>query len=401
MFRIRRINQVTDCFVIISPHPDTRARDYAWCMPRLLTSVLIRSTIGISEPRYKHASDILGNVTGTTLHINWARSREDAQNLLYTNRNVFNLPASYGGGVRNYFAHLRFQIYAFRTLWFLKPQIIYACDLDTFIPSFIYRIFRPVLLIFDQFDPLSARVRNRFVRTFFDYFEFALVKKADIRITANLQRIPLHQSRTWIEIKNLFPFDLRDDNQRDKQDGFQLFYGGILSRDRGLIDLINIVRKKKIWRIDAYGQGPDRNSLIMFTGTNVAIHDYLPHNELMKRAQSADLYVAQYDPTIRNNRLTASNKLFEAAQLGIPLLTSKGTLIGDIVQKFELGWAVSYGDSKEIASALDEFASLSEKQRAEMVSNLGCFFQDEIQGQIANIKMLENIITSMTKSSRK
>ena len=374
---------------------------YAGYMSRLGTSVLIRSTIGTSEPRYKHASEILRNVTNLTLHINWARSREDTQNIHDKNRNVFNLPAPYGGGVRNYFAHLRFQIYAFRKLWFLKPQIIYACDLDTFIPSFIYRIFRPVLLIFDQFDPLSARVDNRFNRAFLDYFEITLVKKADIRITANVQRIPLHLSESWIEIKNLFPFYLGVDNQRVTQDGFQLFYGGILSRDRGLIDLINVVQKKKTWRIDIYGQGPDRDRLIMFTGTNVAIHDYLPHDKLMKRAQSADLYVAQYDPTIRNNRLTASNKLFEAAHLGIPLLTSKGTFLGDIVQKFKLGWAVSYGDSKEIASVLDEFVSLSEMQRAEMVSNLGYFFQDEIQGQIVNIQILENRITSMTKSRRK
>jgi glycosyltransferase involved in cell wall biosynthesis len=370
-------------------------------MPDFVTSVLIRSTIGTSEPRYRHASDILGNVTDSTLHINWARSWDDVQELLDADRRVFNLTAPYGQGAKNYLAHLRFQGFAFRTLWSLKPQIIYACDFDTFIPSLIYRIFRPVKIIFDQFDPLSARVSKKFVRKYLDYFENTFAKKADIRITANVRRMPLHQAENWIEIKNLFQFDLARGNKREKKDHLQFFYGGILSHDRGLIDLINVLRDTKNWRIDIFGQGPEKDNLLKFVSNNVAIHGYLPHDELMRQAQSADLYGALYDPTSRNNQLTASNKLFEAAQLGVPLLTSRGTYLGEIVQKFKLGWTVTYGDTKEITNALGECASLTELQRAEMASNLACFFQGEIQVQIANIQKLENRITSMMKSDCK
>lgn len=375
--------------------------DYASTMSRLVNSVLIRSTIGTSEPRYRHISEILGKVASKTMHINWARSSEDANNLLNANRKVFQLPAPYGGGIRNYLSHLRFQIFVFRTLWLIKPQVIYACDLDTFIPSLIYRSIKPSILVFDQFDPLSARVNTRYVRKVLDCLEFSLVKKADIRVTANILRIPEDRRETWVEIKNLFPLRLNVMDHRYKQGTFQLLYGGILSHDRGLMELIRVIQEKSSWRIDVYGQGPVKEDLVLLSSSNVAIHEYLPHDQLMNRAQSSDLYVALYDPSNRNNRLTASNKLFEAAQLGVPLLTSKGTYLGDIVQKFKLGWAVSYGDTAEITMALDDFASLSEIERFEILDNLNNFFQEEIRGQLTSIKELEHRITSMANCGSK
>jgi glycosyltransferase involved in cell wall biosynthesis len=309
--------------------------------------------------------------------------------------------APYGAGIKNYIAHLRFNIFVFRMLWRIKPDIIYACDLDTYLPSFLYKIFQPVILIYDQFDPLSARVGNSLLCHFLNTVENTLTKKADIRITANSQRIPSSLRESWIEIKNLFPIKLSANKLRDSQNTFQLFYGGILNRDRALFECLTVIQKKSGWRIDIFGQGPERSELEKVSGANIGIHNQLPHTELMQRAQKADLYLAQYDPSSRNNRQTASNKLFEAAQLGVPLLTSKGTYLGDIVQKFNLGWAVTYGDFKEIERALDEYASLSKVQRVELIDNLESFFRHEIKAQNSEIIVLENRITNMMKSRAK
>jgi glycosyltransferase involved in cell wall biosynthesis len=375
--------------------------DYACFMSHLVSSVLIRSTSGTSEPRYRHASGILRNLAGEPQHINWLRSSADSKNLRDSSRNLFEVSAPYGAGIKNYIAHLRFNIFVFRMLWRIKPDIIYACDLDTYLPSFLYKIFQPAILIYDQFDPLSARVDNSLLCHFLNTVENTLTKKADIRITANSQRIPSSLRESWIEIKNLFPIKLSANKLRDSQNTFQLFYGGILNRDRALFECLTVIQKKSGWRIDIFGQGPERSELEKVSGANIGIHNQLPHTELMQRAQKADLYLAQYDPSSRNNRQTASNKLFEAAQLGVPLLTSKGTYLGDIVQKFNLGWAVTYGDFKEIERALDEYASLSKVQRVELIDNLESFFRHEIKAQNSEIIVLENRITNMMKSRAK
>jgi len=355
----------------------------------------------MSEPRYAHVSEFIENLGYQSRHINWARSSADEKFSGGLSRNFFKVKAPYGSGLYNYLNHLRFNLYVFKKLWGMKPQMIYACDFDTYLPSLFYRFFHPAVLIFDQFDPLSARISNRFVRKMIDFLEFSLSKKANIRITANLMRIPKHSRGDWIEIKNLFPFQLTSVDQRIQKEGFQLFYGGILGNDRGLIWCANIVRDRNSWRLDIFGQGPLRSDLDKITEGRIEIHNQVPHWELMNYAQTADLYLALYDPSVANNRLTASNKLYEAAQLGIPLLTSKGTHLGDIVQRFKLGWAITYGNSEELERALDEFAALSEVQVAELVDNLGRFFQGETNGQNSNILLLENRIINMMKSGGK
>jgi glycosyltransferase involved in cell wall biosynthesis len=354
--------------------------------------------LGTSEPRFQNASKLMGQLGLEVTYINWARSNTDIQGLPLHGENSFKVKAQYGNGARNYIAHLRFLFYVLQALCRFKPKVIYACDLDTYLPSFLYKIFRPVILIYDQFDPLSARVSNSLLCQLLDTFENTCTKKADIRVTANLERIPPSLRESWIEVKNLFPFQLNTSLRRDSQNTFGLFYGGILNQDRGLFECLTVIKKKSTWRLDIFGQGPVKSELEKVSGANIGIHNYLPHIELMQRAQAADLYLAQYDPSRRNNRLTASNKLFEAAQLGVPLLTSKGTYLGDTVQKFNLGWAVTYGDIDEFEKALDEFASLSKIQRVELINNLETFFQDEIKEQNAHILVLENRIINMMKS---
>jgi glycosyltransferase involved in cell wall biosynthesis len=371
--------------------------DYAKHMSQVVNSVLIRSTMGTSEPRYRHVSELIEELGFQTNHINWARSSGAEYAADDLNRNLFKATAPYGAGFSNYFNHVRFNFYILKTLWRIKPRVIYACDFDTFAPSLLYRIFRPAVLIFDQFDPLSARVRNRFVKCVIDFIEHTVSKNADIRITANLERIPVIQRGDWIEIKNLFPLYLTKRIFRTQKNCFQLFYGGVLGNDRGLLECAKVIEGMKSWRLDIFGQGPIRNNLEELIGENIDIHNQLPHEDLMNYAQTADLYLALYDPSDSNNRLTASNKLYEAAQLGIPLLTSKGTFLGDIVQMFKLGWSVAYGNSEEIKGALDEYEILSEIQRAEIVDNLTRFFQTEIEGQKSSILLLENTITDMMK----
>jgi glycosyltransferase involved in cell wall biosynthesis len=370
-------------------------------MSRFVTSVLIRSTMGMSEPRYAHVSQFLENLGYQSRHINWARSSADEQISIDLDRSLFNVAAPYGAGFSNYFNHLRFNSFVFRKLWGIRPQIIYACDFDTFLPSFIYTLFHPAILIFDQFDPLSARVSNRLQRNVIDFLEMYLSNKANVRITPNLQRIPMHLRGNWIEVKNLFPFESHEENQRVQRDGFKLIYGGVLSYDRGLIECANIVKTRELWSLDIFGQGPLRINLEKIAGGNIGIHNQVPHEELMNYAQTADLYLALYDPSNVNNRLTASNKLYEAAQLGVPLLTSKGTYLGEIVQKFDLGWSVTYGDSEEIERVFDEFASLTQIQKAVIVDNLSRFFQDEVREQNASFLLLENRLISMVKTGAK
>lgn len=362
--------------------------------------MLIRSTLGSSEPRFQNASKLLRHLGLEVTYINWARSNSEDQGLISQSENLFKLQAQYGDGVKNYVKHLRFLFFVFQALRRSRPMVIYACDLDTFLPSLIYSKFNKVILIFDQFDPLSARVGNSFFKRAIDLFENLFARGADLRITANLQRHSKDAQQSWLEIRNLFPIKVDKVRLTSNRQAFLLFYGGILSYDRGLLESANVVGIKTLWRMDIFGQGAAREALEQIDSKKIVIHNPISHQDLMERAQSANLYLAMYDPSIQNNRLTASNKLFEAAQLGIPLLTSKGTHIGDAVQEHKLGWVVTYGNLIEIEEALDDCAGLSKHRIAEINSNLAGFYQRERERQNSNIQDLENRITTMLKFGR-
>jgi glycosyltransferase involved in cell wall biosynthesis len=176
---------------------------------------------------------------------------------------------------------------------------------------------------------------------------------------------------------------------------YRLFYGGIIGYDRGLKNCIDALQTTNTWQMDIFGQGPAWDSLMNQLPVNVKMHGVVSHPDLMQHAQNSDLYVALYDPKSPNNVLTASNKLFEAAQLGIPLLTNKGTGIGELVEKYQLGWVVRYGDVIEIEKALQEFSMMTNAQREKISLNLSRFYEVESSKQEMQIQLLENRIKFM------
>jgi glycosyltransferase involved in cell wall biosynthesis len=295
----------------------------------------------------------------------------------FESENVFQIQANYGRGWRNLFPHLKFFLFILRRLQVIKPKLIYACDMDTLLPSLIWAINKKVVVIFDQFDPLSTRTRNRFLSLVIGKLEIYLAKKSDIRITANKLRIPTDFRDDWFELKNAFGLDLNLKKFQKKKPPFLLFYGGILSPDRGLLACAAAVSQELDWEFHLYGQGSISDLLANGKYQNIFMHEPVTHEELMQIAKTADLFLAMYDPSRSNNKFTASNKLFEAAQLGVPLLTSSNTQLGGIVEDHDLGWTIKYGDTKEISTVLSEYKNMDRKKKLKAQRNLQNFFLKE------------------------
>jgi glycosyltransferase involved in cell wall biosynthesis len=205
-----------------------------------------------------------------------------------------------------------------------------------------------------------------------------LSKKADFRITPNLTRIDSNYSGKWIEIKNLFEFENLEATNQSTSARLQLFYGGVLSADRGLMALGRAVKSLPQWEFQIFGQGPELIGLQSLNSSRVMTKGLIDHELLMKEARGADLYSALYDPRFSHNMKTASNKLFEAAQLGIPLLTTKDTSLGQIVESHGLGWTVDYDDIQEISEVLTNFGNMGQESIVKIKKNLHDYFVEQL-----------------------
>ena len=360
-----------------------------------LQSVLIRSTSGGFEPRFKLAEEFLLRFTNKVEPIIWSRTVKDLIFLHTNSANVFKVRADYGRGWKNLVSHFQFFFFVVRRLRKINPKLVYACDLDTLLPSLIWSMNKKVIVVFDQFDPLSSRVNNRILSRLIGKLEVYFAKKSDIRITANSLRIPVPMNDNWFELKNVFAIGSSFKDYQKTKPPFVLFYGGILAPDRGLIACATAVSQEPDWEFHLYGQGTTLDFLKGANYPNVFVHEPIPHDELMRKAKNSDLFLAMYDPVYGNNKFTASNKLFEAAQLGIPILSNNGTSLGETITSLDLGWSVEYDDIQQIRTTLSEVSKLSDFQKLAFASKSLSYFDSQIDLRRDELVRIESRLNAL------
>jgi glycosyltransferase involved in cell wall biosynthesis len=304
------------------------------------------------------------------ISLTWLRTSQEISLFADKGSWQFKKTASYGRGLRNLMRQIQFQFYLFRKLNDFAPGIVYACDLDTLLLARFWARKNNAILIYDQFDPFSSRLRSKLSRYLLQMCEIRFAKSAIIRICANIHRIPMPQRHSWVQLENVFNFEIPKGIR--KFDTYTLLYAGVLHGDRGLIEACQVVSAKSEWNFSICGYGPLSNELetISSNSKNINVRGFTPHEKLMKLAARCHLYLAFYDPHEFQNVHTASNKLFEAASIRIPILTSKGTDLASLVSRYGLGWSIEYGDSEEFMKVLTDLESWTSKQRATFIK--GC-----------------------------
>lgn len=326
--------------------------------------------------------------------IRWSRTVREREIIEPHDPWFFKVEANYGGGFKNYYSHLKFMYFTYTSLKRIKPDVVYACDLDTLIPTLVWGQRKSYLLIFDQFDPLSAKLGNRLLSGLLDRLELAISRKAHFRVTPNLNRIGAEYANDWFEVKNLFEIENPTSVDRPSFKYFQLFYGGVLSKDRGLIALSSAVVAMPRWQFQVFGQGPEFIELKTTDHPRIMAGGLIDHKLLMQNAQKANIYSALYDPKFKHNQETASNKLYEAAQLGVPLLAAKNTHLGEIVERFGLGWTVHYDNVQEIIGVLAKYERLESKEIFQIRRKLRQYYEHQL------ISKKESLIRLSTEVKR-
>jgi len=251
----------------------------------------------------------------------------------------------------------RWQWFALRKAARLRPDVIHAIDLDTAWAARAAARITGAKLVYDVFDfyadMITANVPPK-VRERLASAERRMIERADLVIVPDLRRQAQFRGarpRRIVEVMNV-PED-RPPTARAAPD-FAVFYGGMIAKDRGLLDLLAACESTGAKFIVA-GHGPDENALLphletspacMFLGT-------IPYEEVLSQTASAHAIAALYDPLVPNNRYAAPNKVFEAMMCSKPVLTSDGTAIADLVRSLGCGVVVPYGDRRALQRALE------------------------------------------------
>lgn len=266
--------------------------------------------------------------------------------------------APHGRHFRNLISLFLWQIFVLRKTLLRKGELQYGCDLESYFPLVLNKYLLRNVLLFDQFDPFSTKMKNPILKRVIDHVEKRAASFADATIVPSIERQAFFPFGTKI-IENIPDSNWpRTPNLNEEN---ILVYIGTLQSDRFLEEAMNAVELEQSWTFWLAGQGPLSDQIARRSKLNkrIVFLGEIPHHNVPEIAGKSSLMLATYDPSLLNNRLTASNKLGEAAVLGLPIIATRGTKLGEQVAKFNMGFVVNPGDSFEIIKILRSFREVS------------------------------------------
>lgn len=282
--------------------------------------------------------------------IGWDRLNEGLRHFKTT---FYNKKIGYNvGGLKAALGRLGWFIFVFRQLLKTRPSTIHACDLDCAFPAAIYKSFFPTTtLIFDVFDWFSATLYNQasWLRYCFRGLEKFTTRKADHIIICEEERraqIPYEIDEKMSILPNI-PMIERATNIERKSLQFSnslptVAYVGAFYKERFIQELIQLAYDGKINLLMAgYGDNEITRAIqAIETKDNVKYYGKVDYPEGLAIMNSADILYAMYCTTNPNNVCAAPNKFYESLLLGKPLITTKGTTIGDKASKYRTGYVI-------------------------------------------------------------
>ncbi len=117
-------------------------------------------------------------------------------------------------------------------------------------------------------------------------------------------------------------------------------YIGILGEGRGIDLILEAFRRDDVSsHVVFLGYGPLKNYLSEESriGTNIHVHDAVPHEDVVSVAKSADVGLCLIQNVSLSDYYCLPNKLFEYCFAGLPVLASSFPDILEVVEKYDLG----------------------------------------------------------------
>lgn len=227
-----------------------------------------------------------------------------------------------------------------------KYDIIHACDFDTaFIAFLIAKRFKKKIVydIFDYYSESHAgpRIIKKMIKKIDDY----IISKSNAAIVCSeLRREQIKDSKPCkIVVIHNTPINTESINGtvniNQRSEKIRIVYVGLLSKDRYLEEMTNVIEKRDDieWYVGGWGVLQNYFQEKGRTQKNIHYCGKIPYKEVIRLEKFCDLITAIYDPTLPNHKYAAPNKFYEALMVKKPLIMVKGTGMDSYVTDYDIG----------------------------------------------------------------
>jgi len=274
--------------------------------------------------------------------------------------------APFGHGLANLPNLLRWQWDLLR--WLVRHReefdLIHACDFDTVLPALFCKWRWGKKVVYDIFDFYADHLRAtpKLIKQ--------LIRSADIYAINRADALILVDDSRWQQIagarpklsaviynspaQEYPPGSVKQPQPSHSTATLRLAYIGLLQVERGLLEMLAVLKKHPEWSLDLAGFGGDEDRILAACQSliNVRWHGRVPYDQALKLSQAADVLFATYDPAIPNHRYSSPNKVFEAMMLAKPIIVARDTNMDRIIKQAKCGLVVPYGDLSGLEQAL-------------------------------------------------
>jgi glycosyltransferase involved in cell wall biosynthesis len=278
------------------------------------------------------------------------------------------LQAGYGKGMGNLPQLLRWQWGLWR--WLLQHRseydVIHACDFDTILPALWMKKFFKKSVIYDIFDFYADHLRATpvWIKNIIRRVDLWAIGRADALILvddARITQVTGSKPRlTAIVYNSPEEFLQKSTHQNTLPAGsLRLAYVGLLQVERGLLEMLSVLKKHPEWQLDLAGFGGDEDQILSAASEmpNIHWHGRVNYQKALQLGSSADVLFATYDPAIPNHKYSSPNKIFEAMMLGKPVIVAAGTNMDRMIAEADCGSIVPYGNIPALEKALKALAA--------------------------------------------
>jgi glycosyltransferase involved in cell wall biosynthesis len=306
--------------------------------------------------------------------LGWNREGTIKSNRAETDYELFNMRAPQGyepHGTMRLLPHmLIFWAWVLIKLCVYRPKAVHACNLDTVLPSYIYKRLFGKKLVFDVFDryamayiPRNRSLFFKLLYSFVNWIEEEFAKSSDMLINISDEMLTTYKRRprNCTTIMNCSQ-DHMISRSKVENNEFKLLFTGHLRPGRGLELLPDIVKNLKDTQLIITGRIEDKKLLNKIDGvSNIIYKGYLGHNEVLDLEVNSDTMIALYDLNLQiQNKYVMGNKLFEAMMFGVPVITN---VAQQIINETDCGVIVKYDNTEQIKRAIITLRDNSELRK--------------------------------------
>jgi glycosyltransferase involved in cell wall biosynthesis len=253
----------------------------------------------------------------------------------------------------------------------IKPEIVYANDLNTLLAGYVIAKIMKAKLIYDSheiwLEGTEYNKATRLKRYLWILIERHIIRRTDNIIVTTQMRADFLQEKydlsKVIVVRNCSPFQIiKPKNRIRKEFGISnstpiLIYQGLLNIERGILTLVDIVKAIPDIALFIIGHGNHTEELVNYINENnlserIIVKDSVGYQELLEYTASADIGLQLLKNVCFNHYSTISNKVFEYIMSGIAIVASDFPEIRNIIETYNLGNVVNPDDKKQIKDAI-------------------------------------------------